>query len=84
MKSINEVASRYKSHFALCESCFWSASVIRSDSLREGSQCPVCNHAQLALMPIQADEAYRVELSSSRGVEVSFSRREANYLVYPS
>lgn len=59
--------------FALCERCFWTASLIgpvKSDPYL----CPACS-VELALIPITQSESYRYEVSEKRGLEMSFSTR---------
>jgi hypothetical protein len=42
-------------HFALCESCFWSATIFKSDKKQEQiiNTCPVCfNESNISLIPL--------------------------------
>ena len=42
-------------HFALCESCFWSATIFKSDKKQEQiiNTCPVCfNENNISLIPL--------------------------------
>ncbi|AIC16346.1 hypothetical protein [Nitrososphaera viennensis] len=57
-------------HFALCESCFWSATVFG----RDAPACPSCTGGNVSMIPLARDEEYRVRVLPSAGVEMSFSR----------
>lgn len=59
-------------HFALCESCFWSATIL---TMKERVACPVCPDSNVSLIPLAVDEQYRIKLGSSAGLELSFSKR---------
>lgn len=59
--------------FALCESCFWSATVLR---MKEKISCPLCKEIEsLSLIPLETDECYRLDVSKSTGLEVSFAKK---------
>jgi hypothetical protein len=48
-------------HFALCESCFWSATIFKSDKKQKQiiDTCPICfNKNNISLIPLTKDEAY--------------------------
>ncbi len=76
---------RYQRQFALCESCFWSATSLYSpikekqnseittstDNLTE--VCPMCNKESVVLIPLQENEAYQMSLGDKRGLEIEFS-----------
>jgi hypothetical protein len=58
--------------FALCESCFWSATVLRT---KDRIFCPLCKESEsLSLIPLGTDESYRLNMSGSSGLEVSFTK----------
>lgn len=59
-------------HFALCESCFWSASILR---MEHDVACPTCTDSNVSLIPLAIDELYRIRLGSTAGLELSFSKR---------
>lgn len=65
----NNSAARY---FALCESCFWSATILK---IERDVACPVCTDSTVSLIPLAIDEEYRIKLGVSTGLELSFSRR---------
>jgi hypothetical protein len=58
--------------FALCNSCFWSATLFSET----GMACPACA-TDVSLIPLTMDEQYRLKVSPASGVEVSFSRAKA-------
>jgi hypothetical protein len=60
-----ELGAKY---FALCESCFWSATVFGNISLA----CPSCA-GEVSMIPLAGDEQYRLKMSGG-GLEMSFSR----------
>lgn len=61
---------RQSRYFALCESCFWSATVLREVAVK----CPSCPEGNVSLSPLAINEEYRLRLSPSAGLEMSFSR----------
>jgi hypothetical protein len=64
-------------HFALCESCFWSATIFKSDKKQEHktNACPVCfNDSSVSLIPLTKDEAYELSTRSKEGLEMKFSQ----------
>jgi len=76
MYSINRIVmkpfSEYKHQFALCESCFWCATIFDKSSKQEEKQqypindpgilqkCPLCENKSVSLMPLGKDEGYRI------------------------
>jgi hypothetical protein len=76
---------RYQRQFALCESCFWSATSLynpikekqnseittSTDNLTE--VCPICNKDSVVLIPLQENEVYQMSLGDKRGLEIEFS-----------
>lgn len=56
--------------FALCESCFWSATLLYERDV----SCPSCPGSSVSLIPLAKDEEYRLKVSPSTGLELSFSR----------
>ena len=78
---------RYHRQFALCESCFWSATILYS-AIKEkqnseittitsadnpSDACPMCNKDSVVLIPLQKDEAYQMSIGDKRGLEIQFS-----------
>lgn len=41
-------------HFVLCESCFWSATVLK---MGEDSVCPVCADSNVSFIPLSINES---------------------------
>ena len=56
--------------FALCESCFWSATVLYERDV----SCPSCPDSTVSLIPLAKDEEYRLKVSPSAGLELTFLR----------
>ena len=65
-----------KRHFALCESCFWSATIFKSDiQEHKTNTCPDCfNDNSISLIPLTKDEVYELSVRSKGGLEMKFSR----------
>lgn len=72
MQANTVVASQklVRRRFALCESCFWSATLLYDRDV----SCPSCPGSSVSLIPLAKDEEYRLKLSPSAGLELSFSR----------
>jgi hypothetical protein len=77
---------RYQRQFALCESCFWSATSLygaikekQSGETNTNSTdnpthvCPMCNKGSVVLIPLQENEAYQMSVGDKRGLEIQFS-----------
>jgi hypothetical protein len=78
---------RYHRQFALCESCFWSATILYSTiKEKQNSEittitsadnpiqvCPMCNKDSVVLIPLQENEAYHLSIGDKRGLEIQFS-----------
>ncbi len=64
-----QVGRSSRVHFAICGSCFWCASVFRSDML---GTCPSCRNKALDTMPISKDEKYVFDYDEKRGVVLDF------------
>jgi hypothetical protein len=56
--------------FALCESCYWTATILTKI---ETYQCPVCQSKDVALIPLGSDEEYEYDFDSKYGLQISFS-----------
>ena len=64
-------------HFALCELCFWSATIFKSDKKQghKTNACPVCfNDSNLSIIPLTKDEVYELSIRSKGGLEMKFSK----------
>ncbi|HZB16929.1 MAG TPA: hypothetical protein VE445_07150 [Nitrososphaeraceae archaeon] len=71
--------SNYTSHrhFALCESCFWSATIFTLDKKQEQNinTCPICfKENNISLIPLTKDEVYELSTRSKGGLEMKFSK----------
>lgn len=68
-------------YFAICNSCYWSASYFNIDNLDSLSRssshvlhCPVCKSNSTELMPISTDESFRIDYNTTKGMEMEFYR----------
>jgi predicted RNA-binding Zn-ribbon protein involved in translation (DUF1610 family) len=59
--------------FALCESCYWTATILAKIVTY---QCPVCQSKDVALMPLGRDEKYEYSVVPDHGLQVKFSLLE--------
>lgn len=69
-------AKKRRFFFALCESCFWSATILQQGSLPGG--CPSCSSGSqgVSMIPLAPDEEYRLKVApAGAGLEMSFGRR---------
>lgn len=62
--------------FALCESCFWSATILKpTDNDSRGSDsCPVCSIGYVSLIPLANNEVYELKVRPKGGLEMRFSK----------
>jgi hypothetical protein len=64
-------------HFALCESCFWSATIFKSGNKQEHktNACPICfNDNSITLIPLTRNEVYELSVRSRDCLEMKFSK----------
>ena len=59
--------------FALCESCYWTATFFTKI---ESYECPVCQSKDIALIPLNRDEKYDYNYELKRGLQINFSINE--------
>jgi hypothetical protein len=72
--------------FALCESCFWCATIF-NNSIKEQQYlaennnshntfqiCPMCKGKSVSLMHLAKDEGYTLSVGGKRGLEMKFSK----------
>ena len=59
--------------FALCESCYWTATFFTKI---ESYECPVCQSRDIALIPLNRDEKYDYKYELKRGLQINFSINE--------
>jgi hypothetical protein len=70
---ILEKKSDYQNRlFALCESCYWTATFFTK---LESYECPVCQSRDIALIPLNRDEKYDYKYELKRGLQINFSIR---------
>jgi hypothetical protein len=79
----------YERQFAICESCFWCATIFhkvikqeqeqyvieRSNNNPQQQICPTCKNKSISLTPLAKDEIYTIAMEGKRGLEMEFSRR---------
>jgi hypothetical protein len=56
--------------FALCESCYWTATIFTKI---ENYECPVCHDENVSLIPLSLDEKYEYQFRSKQGLQIKFS-----------
>jgi len=59
--------------FALCESCYWTATIFTKI---ENYECPACRAGNVALIPLSLDEKYEFQLKPEQGLDIKFSINE--------
>ena len=59
--------------FALCESCYWTATFFTKI---ESYECPVCQSRDIALIPLNRDEKYDYKYELKQGLQINFSINE--------
>jgi hypothetical protein len=69
--------------FALCESCFWSATILYNPTKNNHNDgatdktilqvCPECKNNSMSLIPLEKEEVYQISIGSKRGLEIQFS-----------
>ena len=59
-----------KRFFGLCESCYWTATILREI---QSCQCPVCHSDNVSLIPLSKDEKYEYSIERRQGLQISFS-----------
>lgn len=68
--------------FALCESCFWCATIfhrsIKEQEYVEDNNafqiCLMCKDKRVSLMHLAKDEVYTLSIGEKRGLEMKFSK----------
>lgn len=65
-------------YFAICNSCFWCASYISTNtdntSYYTPAKCPGCLKGSIESIPIAQNEGYTFDYSEKRGVTLEFLR----------
>jgi hypothetical protein len=74
----SQIESSYGSarQFLLCETCFWSATIIKltQENATIINSCPVCSGDNVATIPLTDDDVYELYVRSKDGLEIKFSR----------
>jgi hypothetical protein len=72
-KRINQI------YFVICNSCYWCASYFGIDELESLSgslshvlDCHVCSSHNTELIPISADESFRIDYYLTTGMQIEF------------
>ena len=73
--SVNTLVEAHR-HIALCETCFWSATIFNStqNNIRIINYCPVCSSNNISLIPLANDDVYDMNIRSKGGLEPRFSK----------
>ena len=63
--------------FALCESCFWSSTVLRSGERNAHitKSCPICSSDNISVIPLTNDDVHELDVRSKGGLEIKFSSK---------
>ncbi len=56
--------------FALCESCYWTATIFTKI---ESYECPLCGDDNVALIPLNLGEKYEYQFKPKHGLDINFS-----------
>jgi hypothetical protein len=59
--------------FALCESCYWTATFFTKI---ESFECHVCRGKNVALIPLNLEEKYEYQFEPKHGLDIKFSINE--------
>ena len=59
--------------FALCESCYWTATIFTKI---ESYECPACRAGNVALIQLSLDEKYELQFKPEQGLDIKFSINE--------
>jgi hypothetical protein len=80
MKNLIPDNSTSSLHFVLCESCFWSATILK---IREDSVCPACTDSNVSFIPLSINESSRLSMSAKSWLEASSSSAKRDYVRQP-
>jgi hypothetical protein len=82
----------YGCQFAICESCFWCATIFHKAIKEEQEEhitergnnnnlqqqiCPTCKNKSISLIPLAKDEGYTIAIEGKRGLEIEFSKHRS-------
>jgi len=70
---------QYERQFAICESCFWCATIfqrldVSNNNSNDLEQCSLCKNKSISLVPLAKDEGYTIAMEDKRGLEIEFSK----------
>ena len=56
--------------FALCESCFWSATILGSGerNVHITCSCPSCSSDNISVLPLTSDDVYELDVESKKWI----------------
>jgi len=57
-------------YFVLCQSCYWTATILTKT---ENYECPLCPGKNVELIPLNSNEKYEYDLHPDKGLEIKFS-----------
>jgi hypothetical protein len=89
MYLVNPITTRslyqYEYQFALCESCFWCATIFHKSAIKQEQEehiiessnnndrqqqiCPACKKKSISLIPLSKDEISRMSMEGKRGLD---------------
>ena len=82
MNLVNPITSKplnqYHRNFAICESCFWCATIFHTsdersnNSQQQQQRCPICENKSVSLTPLAKDEGYKIAMEPKRRLEIEF------------
>jgi hypothetical protein len=79
--TITKPLYEYERQFAICESCFWCATMFQKADNKNSSNnnysiqlliCSMCKNKSISLIPLAKDEGYTIALEGKRGLEIEF------------
>jgi MinD superfamily P-loop ATPase len=87
MYLVNVITTRplheYEHQFAICESCFWCATIFHKPAIKQEEEeyvndssnndnltqvCPTCKNKSISLIPLAKDEIYAISMEGKRGL----------------
>jgi hypothetical protein len=74
-RGLKKYQKRGDIHFAICNSCFWCASFISTNTLDTSytpTKCPDCHEGNVESIALAQNEIYTFDYNSKRGVVLEF------------
>jgi hypothetical protein len=86
-KLVDRGAREFELFFALCKSCFWTASVFGVTTLFNFSSCPMCLESDMTFIPLGQNESsssspHNPRLSETVDEGLHFSKLRMNPPIY--